>query len=235
MEKIYAIILAGGLGVRSESKMPKQLMNFNGKSLLEYTISVFNDNSLIDEIIVVMNKEYMHTLYDLQKSYSKVTKTIPGGNTRRRSTNKALKIIEEEDALVLIHDAVRPFVSHSTINRCVQALNHYEAVYPVVDSADTLVEVEANNLIKRIPSRKNMKRGQTPQGFSLSMIKEAHRLAELDIDVENEVTNDCGLINRYQLTDIKVIEGNRENIKITFPEDVLYLKHLNKINEQNLS
>lgn len=234
MVKVFAIILAGGIGSRSKSSTPKQLLNINGSSLLELTIKKFDSNINIHEIIVVVNKEFStwNLVESLKDKYHKVNSIVIGGNSRRESTFNGLKEISVDDSVVLIHDAVRPFVSHRTINNCVKSLVDYDAVYPAVSSADTIIEIDEEGLVKNIPLRKNMLRGQTPQGFKTSLIKKAHYYSLEDEKVDKEVTNDCGLITRYNLGKIKVVEGNRENIKITFPEDILLVERLYK-NELN--
>src|SRR5690606_1132923 len=135
-----------------------------------------------------------------------------------------IKTITDDDAKILIHDGVRPLVSNDTINRCIEALDKYKAVYPAVATADTIVKVDDDFLIDDIPIRSYMKIGQTQQGFKLNIIKKVHFLAKNDKTVDIEVTNDCGLVKRYNLCDIKVVDGNRENVKLTYPEDIFVIK-----------
>lgn len=230
MSKVYAIILGGGIGTRLKSNIPKQFLQIGQKTVLEHTIEKFNENRNIDSIILVINSEYREISLEnkILNEYKKVTHIVNGGKTRRESTYSGLKLIKESDAKVLIHDGVRPFVSHKTINRCIIELEKYSAVYPAVPSSDTLVQVNDELFVENIPIRKYMMRGQTPQGFRIEAIKKAHLLAQDDPKVDEEVTNDCGLIQRYNLCDIKVTDGNRENIKITYPEDLILIKKLFK-------
>lgn len=228
MGNVYAIILAGGSGIRFGSKIPKQFIEVNGKCILEYTVEKFNNNKNIDNIILVVNPAYRNELQrnGLLHKYEKIIAVVDGGKTRRESSYLGLQFIDNSCGKVLIHDAVRPFVSHDTIDRCVYALEKYEVVYPAVSSADTLIQVNDDFLIQEIPRRKYMMRGQTPQGFKIEIIKKAHYLAKNDETVDQEVTNDCGLVYRYNLADIKVIQGNRENVKITYPQDFVLMKKL---------
>jgi len=228
LKKVYAVILGGGKGNRLKSNIPKQFLEIGEKTVLEHTIEKFNENNYIDNIILVMNANYKGI--ELEKKiinkYEKVIHIVCGGRTRRESTYNGLKIIEDNDSIVLIHDAVRPFVSHKTINRCIKALENYSAVYPAVPSADTLIQTNDSLFVENIPIRKYMMRGQTPQGFRIETIKRAHLLAQEDLKVDEEVTNDCGLVKRYELCKIKIVEGNRENIKITYPEDLVLIRQL---------
>lgn len=222
--KIYAIILAGGKGKRSKSKIPKQYLKFSGKTVLEHTLEKFNNNTQVDEIIIVLNKNDITKEFEtsLKTNYLKIKDIVHiVGGPRRLGVYKGLERIKESNSKVLVHDAVRPFVSQETIDNCIDALKEYDAVYPAVASADTIIEVdETGDYVKDIPIRKYMLRGQTPQCFAVGVLKRAHLLAQNDPKVDEEVTNDCGLISRYQLCPIKVVPGNRENVKITYPEDI---------------
>ena len=228
MKKVYAIILGGGKGNRLKSSIPKQFIEIGGKTVLEHTIEKFNENKYIDNIILVMNKDYNEVELEkkIMNKYGKIIGIVGGGKTRRESTYNGLKTIGYEDSIVLIHDAVRPFVSHKTINRCIEALEEYSAVYPAVPSADTLIQTKDSLFVDSIPIRKYMMRGQTPQGFKTDIIKKAHLLAQDDSKVDEKVTNDCGLVQRYDLCKIRVVDGNRENIKITYPEDYVLIQKL---------
>lgn len=226
--KVYAVILGGGIGSRLKSNTPKQFLKIGDRTVLEHTIEKFNENRYIDDIILVINSK--HRKIELENKilnkYKKVISIVDGGKTRRESTYNGLKLIKDDNSLVLIHDGVRPFVSHRTINGCIEELEEYGAVYPAVPSADTLIKTNDALIIEDIPIRKYMMRGQTPQCFRTEIIKEAHLLAQDDAGVDDEVTNDCGLVQRYKLCKIKVAEGNRENIKITYPEDLILIQKL---------
>lgn len=173
MKKVYAVILGGGIGSRSKSNIPKQFLTIGNKTVLEITIEKFNDNKYIDEIILVVSPDHVKRLIQnrVLDKYKKLSQITQGGKTRRESANNGLKLIEDDNSKVLIHDAVRPFVSHRTINRCIDSLETHKAVYPAVDSADTLVHVNNEMFIENIPMRKYMMRGQTPQGFWTDIIK----------------------------------------------------------------
>jgi ribitol-5-phosphate 2-dehydrogenase (NADP+) / D-ribitol-5-phosphate cytidylyltransferase len=223
-DRTYAIILASGKGERiNKYNIPKQFLEIKGKSIIEYTIERFEECKLVDNIIIVIHPKYidfMHEVISL-RNYNKIYKIITGGITRRESSFKGVNIIKESDSKVLIHDAVRPFITKQLIERCIIALDNYKAVYPAVPSEDTIIE-KNNSLVKSIPIRLNMLRGQTPQGFKSHIIKKAHECALYDPNVDLEVTNDCGLVARYHLSDILIIEGERYNFKITYDEDYFF-------------
>ena len=217
MLKNYGIILASGTGSRYRSDIPKQFVKIAGKTVLEHTLDVFENNKKIDSIILVITPEYRHMTEEilLKNNYKKVSKLLNGGETRKESSYIGISSIEDEEANVLIHDCARPFLSQRIINDCVEALTKYDAIDVAIPTADTIIKVE-DNIIDSIPERKYLKRGQTPQCFRLSLIKKAHELSKNDTNF----TDDCGLVAKYNLTDVYVVEGEEENIKVTYPSDI---------------
>ena len=218
--KYYALILASGTGSRTGLNIPKQFYKINNKTILEYSINAFESHNSINEIIVVSNPDFIDLTKKIisENHYSKVTKIVSGGLTRQESSAIGINEIDEVDSKVLIHDAVRPFVSQEIIDRCINALNNYNAVNVAIESSDTIIEIDTNNIIKKVPERKTLRRCQTPQCFSTELIRKAHKLAENDKN--NIATDDCGLILRYNLSDIFVVKGSENNIKITYPSDL---------------
>lgn len=129
--------------------------------------------------------------------------------------------VEDDEANVLIHDCARPFVTERILKECVEALKKYNAVDVAIPSADTIIKVK-DGVIESIPERKSLMRGQTPQCFKLSLIKKAHELSKND----QNFTDDCGLIVKYGLGEVFVVEGDMENIKITYPSDIFMADRL---------
>ena len=225
MEKLktYAIILASGSGNRFGSELPKQFCKIENKTLLEWSVEAFNNSDCIDKIILVINEEYKQKASEiLSNKYKKLSKIIIGGKTRKDSSFNGVSSIDETQANVLIHDCARPFVSQRLISECVNALNSYLAIGIGINSSDTIVEIE-NNTIKNIPQRNKLRKIQTPQAFKLSIIKKAHELAKED----NDFTDDCGLVVKYNLAEVFMIEGEEGNIKITYPNDIKIAQILN--------
>ena len=218
--KNYAIILAGGNGIRSGLEIPKQFVKIAGKSVIEHTLYVFQNNNWIDEIIIVTHPEYIAFVEDLvsRNNFTKVVNIAESGSSRQDSSFNGLMAIQDEDAKVLIHDAVRPFITDNIINKCITALDKYKAVDVAIPSADTIIKVNNENIIENIPKRKFLRRGQTPQAFDLRTIKKAHILAKQHGN--SSVTDDCGLILEFKLADVYVVDGDDSNIKITYPIDI---------------
>ncbi|MBM7830045.1 2-C-methyl-D-erythritol 4-phosphate cytidylyltransferase [Agromyces cerinus] len=220
--RTYAVVLAGGIGVRVGLGMPKQLIRIAGKAIVEHTLEALEASPLIDEVLVMMNAGSIHELEQLTSDprFTKLTAVLPGGETRNDTTRLALAALPtDSDPKVLFHDAVRPFVDDRIIEDCVNALDEFDAVDTAIPSADTIIEVDDDSIITGIPNRARLRRGQTPQAFRLSVIRRAYELAGADPDFA--ATDDCGVIFTY-LPDvpIKVIAGTAENMKITEPLDI---------------
>ncbi|SOB58887.1 Bifunctional ribulose 5-phosphate reductase/CDP-ribitol pyrophosphorylase Bcs1 [Pseudodesulfovibrio profundus] len=220
--KRYCILLAAGSGNRMKFPTPKQFLKLAGRTIIEHTLDMVDGHPEVDEIFIVMDKDYRSFMEEilLRNSYTKVTKVLNGGASRRESSASGIFAVEEDDALVLLHDAVRPFLSHRIVSDCYKALEQHASVDVAIPAVDTIIKVDEQDCIQSIPDRSALRRGQTPQGFRADVLKRAHHLAMEDPEVK--VTDDCGLILRYGLGDVHVVQGEERNIKITYPED-LYL------------
>ena len=223
--KNIAIILASGNGERFGEKIPKQFYEYKGRTLLEYSIDAFEQNKNIDEIILVTNPKFRDLAEEIlsKNSYKKIKKLLNGGITRVDSSR--IGVFEAfENSNVLIHDAVRAFVTQDIINRNIEALNTYQAVGTAIETVDTIIQVDENNFITNIPARSSLKRVQTPQSFRADLIKKAHKMA-LEENNQN-FTDDCGLILKYNLAPIHIVEGDEINLKITQKSDLEILEKL---------
>ena len=226
--KNIAIILAGGVGSRLNAGIPKQFLKVAGLTVIEHTILAFQRNLLIDEIAIVANEAYHHKIeeYVIKNAFTKVKKVLSSGNERYFSSLSAINAYDSEGECNLIfHDAVRPLISSQIIDDVVGALEKYEAVDVAIPSADTIIEVDENNVITKIPQRKSLRRGQTPQGFRLSTIKEAYQKALADPNFIT--TDDCGVVLKYlPEKKIVVVEGEDCNMKLTYKEDFYLIEKL---------
>jgi len=227
--KNIAVILSGGVGARFGLSQPKQFAKLAGKAIIEYTIECFENSRDIDEIIVVSQSDYSDLIWDFSKKngWKKLIKVVQGGHERFYSSYSALQSLAGYDGQcnILFHDAVRPLVNESIIQKCLHALNGFEAVDVVIPSADTLVEVHDDGCIANIPNRAIMRRGQTPQAFKLATIRQAYDKA-MALGKVN-FTCDCSVL-RSMLPEIRVItvDGHEHNIKITHPVDLFLAEKL---------
>jgi 2-C-methyl-D-erythritol 4-phosphate cytidylyltransferase len=220
MMKNLAIILAGGSGSRLKNELPKQFLKLAGKCIIEHTIEKFENHFGIDSIYIITNPLYYDKTMELIKknSYKKIKKILKGGKTRQESSYIGISAVSDDFENILIHDAVRPFISSDIIDNIIEKLNKYDAIDVAVPSPDTIIRIDENSIIKDIPERKYLRRGQTPQAFKLKLIKKAHELALKE--GFSSATDDCSLILKYKLSDIYVVNGSDFNIKITYPIDI---------------
>jgi len=234
--KNVAVILAGGRGIRLGYDKPKQFLKIAGKLVLEHTLEVFQKHELIDEIVIVCNKDYIYLVEELvsKNQFYKVKKILKGGDSRNESSLCAIKAYEKEKNINLIfHDAVRPLVSKKIITNCIKALQKYNAIDVAIPVTDTIIKV-SNNFIESIPPRNELMRGQTPQAFKLTVIKEAYDLALKDPSFN--ATDDCGVVKKYLPKEkIFVIKGEEKNIKLTYEEDLFLLDKLFQLKSIELS
>jgi ribitol-5-phosphate 2-dehydrogenase (NADP+) / D-ribitol-5-phosphate cytidylyltransferase len=224
--RTVGVILAGGVGSRLGSTVPKQLVEVAGRPVIEHTIAAFEASPDIDEIVVVMAPGHLDAVAAIVAAagFRKVAAVVPGGVLRSDSTRLALEWLGDADADVLLHDGARPLVSERILHDCVLALGRHEAVAVVVTTADTVVAVDGD-VITEVPDRRGLRRCQTPQGFRLSTIRRAYELAAQDPAFV--ATDDAGAVARY-LPDvpIHVVEGAEDNIKVTTPLDLMIVDAL---------
>ena len=230
-----AVILAGGIGARVGGNTPKQLLPLqDGKSVLEHAVDAFEQSPHIQEICIVMHPDYiMHAEQMLlANAWQKVSHIIPGGKERWESSVQAIKLLGDEakgeQANLLLHDAARPFVSQDIIARVCEALEEHEAVTVAIPSTDTVYEM-VDGKVARIPNRATIMRAQTPQAFRLELIAEAYAKA-LGADICDvpacsachlPATDDCGIVHEHMpQVPIYIVEGEEQNKKITFKEDI---------------
>ena len=216
-----AVVLAGGTGTRVGPGLPKQLIRVADKTIIEHTLDALQSCDVIDELYVVMSVTHIDTLSELLGSrYSKLQRILAGGATRSDSTRAALAALGERECKVLLHDAVRPFVDDRILCDCVRALDHDDAVNVVIESSDTIVEISPDGAVVATPDRSRLRRVQTPQGFLLSTVREAYRVAaEANF---SGATDDCSVVLRFMPdTRIATVNGSEENIKITRPLDLI--------------
>lgn len=224
--KNIAVILAGGVGQRLGSELPKQFIKIAGKMVIEHTLDVFQKNIQIDEIAVVAHPSYLSLIEEIctKNSYTKIKKILSGGEERYQSSLAAINAYNEEVNLIF-HDAVRPLVNDRIIFDCVKALNWYKAVDVAIKATDTIIKVDSKMLISCMPPRESLCNGQTPQAFKRSVIDQAYSIALKDPNFKT--TDDCGVVHKYLPDEpIFVVDGELFNMKLTFQEDVFLIDKL---------
>lgn len=220
---INAIILAGGKGKRMNAKVSKQYMSLNEKPILYYTLKRFIESKVIDKVILVLSKDEIEYCKKevLYKYNLDIDIIVEGGGERQDSVFNALKYVNNDD-IVLIHDAARPFVSDKIINKGIEYANFYGAAAPGVTPKDTIKIKNNNNFSISTPNRDSLVSIQTPQVFKGRIIKECHE----KIKKENiAVTDDTMVVERYD-NKVYLYDGEYTNIKITTPEDLILAEKL---------
>ena len=216
MMKAYAVIVAGGKGLRMGGDVPKQFLPIGGKPVLMHTIEAFR-RALDDvEIVLVLPAEQHDYWQKLCKDYKFHSPELiaKGGETRFHSVKNGLALLPNDiEAVVGVHDGVRPFVSKETIRRCFAAAAEGKAVVPVVAVVETVRQILPDGKSVTRP-RDEYRLVQTPQTFPLALLKEAYQQPFSD-----PFTDDASVVEALG-KDIVMIEGNRENIKITTPSDL---------------
>lgn len=225
--KNIAIILAGGSGSRFGADMPKQFLAVAGKMIIEHTLDAFERHPLIDAIAIVSRKDFVEEMKQMveRDGYKKVAAVLEGGKERYHSSLAAIDAFTDDDDRLLIHDCVRPLVSERIITDCIHALDSFEAVDVAVPTTDTIIELDEEGNICRIPQRRLLRNVQTPQCFRRGTIAKAFRLALADPAFFP--TDDCSIVHKYLPdTPIKVVEGDTTNIKITYKEDLEFVERV---------
>ena len=230
-ERVFcsAVIVAGGKGTRMESKINKVFMEICEKQTILRVLDVFQENSLINEIILVVNerdKDYCEQVVD-KNIYTKLKKVLSGGKRRQDSVSNGLKKVSEEAVVVLVHDGARPLVTHDIIQRSIEEAVKYEAVTTAVPVKDTIKISDADGFVCETPERNTLWAVQTPQVFKKELLLEAYNNAE---NLNIQATDDAMLVERLGHK-IKLVEGSYENIKITTPEDIAIAEAILKYRE----
>ena len=235
MKRNIAVILAGGVGSRLGLSTPKQFFKVAGRMVVEHTVDTFERNPHIDEIAIVSNPFYIAEFENLiiKNGWKKVKKLLKGGKERYHSSLSAIEAYGDRDVNLIFHDAVRPLVSQRIINDVVNALETYDAIDVALPSADTIIEVDGD-FIRQIPDRSRLKRGQTPQAFSIGTIRRAYECAQNDPDFK--ATDDCGVVKKYlPHVPIYVVAGEESNMKLTYKEDTYLLDKFFQLRKSELN
>ena len=215
----YVVIVAGGSGKRMGMDTPKQFLELSGRPVLMHTIERFREFNPTIEIITVLPENQLRFWNDLKNKYSfDIPHTmVKGGSKRFLSVKHGLEFVNSP-GLVAIHDGVRPLVRLETIRRCFEAAEKYGNAVPVISPADSLrmEKGEKNSPINRM----EVKQIQTPQVFDIAKIKKAYLQ-----DFDPSFTDDATVLEKTG-EKIHLVEGNRENIKITNPEDLFIAQTL---------
>ena len=211
----YIIIVAGGKGLRMGSDIPKQFLSIGGKPVLMRTLERFRTYSADLQIILVLPEAQQDYWKELCKEYNFQVEYLlaNGGQTRFHSVQNGLALIPDDaEGVVGVHDGVRPFPSIEVIRNCYETAREKKAVIPVIPVVETVRHLEGETSTT-VP-RDQYRLVQTPQTFDIQLLKAANRQPYND-----GFTDDASVVESYGHA-ITLVEGNRENIKITTPYDL---------------
>jgi len=227
--KATAILTAAGSGSRfyrtasSNKQLPKQFLKLKGKPVILYSLLAFQKSALVQEILVSADSVYFDLIHRIafKNKITKLTMLVEGGKSRFESVRNAFRQIQgKPNNLVLIHDAARPNINVKTIGKLVNSAVKYDEVIPGVRISET-VKRERKGVITETIDRSNLWTVQTPQVFRYKVLKKAYGKAGR----KNNFTDEAALVENAGFK-VRIIEGSRDNIKITAPEDLKLLKKL---------
>jgi 2-C-methyl-D-erythritol 4-phosphate cytidylyltransferase len=224
MSKIAAILPAAGLGTRMGAETPKQFLELDGAPILIHSLRKIASCELVTEIIVATRADEVKRLEDRLRSenFRQQLRVVKGGDTRQESVAAALKHVADGTEIVLVHDAVRPFVTREQIARVIEEARSCGAAILGIPAMDTVKEVKRASLPEDVAlitmtiPRERVVLAQTPQVFSTAILKEAFASAEAD---GVNASDEAGLVERLG-KEVHVVLGSEKNIKITKPADL---------------
>ncbi len=215
-----AIVLAAGSGKRMGTKVQKQYLELEGKPILYYSLYVFENSPIIDEIILVTGEEQISYCQEEivgRYGFAKVKHIVAGGKERYHSVWNGLQATSGE-GYVFIHDGARPFVTDEIIERAYNEVVECRACVVGVPVKDTIKIADDDGYIAQTPDRNYVWQIQTPQVFEAELVKTAY--AKLMEQPDVNVTDDAQVVEAMMYEEVKLVQGSYENIKITTPEDL---------------
>jgi 2-C-methyl-D-erythritol 4-phosphate cytidylyltransferase len=214
---VSAVIVAAGKGIRMNDTVLKQYMPLAGRPVLSHTLAVFDGCNLISKIfLVVPPKDFDYCRNNIFPMLKKKINLVAGGKERQDSVYNGLIAVGENNGIVIIHDGVRPLVNKEMIESCVREAIKHGACIIGVPVQETLKRISRSGDIEKTIERNNIWLAQTPQAFQYEILRKAHENARLK---GHAGTDDAFLVEQMG-TPVKIIKGNKNNIKITTREDL---------------
>ena len=226
--KVIAVIFAGGTGVRMGAELPKQFIEVEGKPIMIHTLDLFENSPLVDEIYIACKEDYLALLKKLiiQFGISKVCGIVPGGTSALDSQYKGLSEAAKnnpENAIVLIHDGVRPCINNELIAKVVKMAVDKGAVATCTPMFETPVVSKGGEIVEETPLRADCYTAQAPQAFRLGELLKAHEEVRAENPEYKGLVDSCSLMRSIG-KDVAILKGPRSNIKVTTPEDLYIFK-----------
>ncbi|KNZ43233.1 2-C-methyl-D-erythritol 4-phosphate cytidylyltransferase [Acetobacterium bakii] len=233
MERLFTsvIIPAAGQGRRMNASINKQYLTLSGKPILAHTLDVFERCPLINEIILVVNKEEFRICQQqvLKLYHYKKVHLVEGGDTRQESVYQGLKAVNPRADIVMTHDGARPIIQESVIIESIYETMKHQATVVGVPAKNTIKVINVDGFVEHTPDRDYLVEIQTPQTFAFKLLREAHESARKE---GIEGTDDAFLVERLGHP-VKIVTGHYTNIKITTPEDLIIAESIIKRFDKN--
>lgn len=228
-DKVSVIIAAAGSGERVGKDINKLFVNINGIPVLARTISNFLNYGFNGQVIVVLKQDDIEEFKEqIQKPFGFDNIIIvEGGKDRPESVLNGLNRLDDDTDYVLIQDGARPFTSESVIKDCLNKTKEFGAAVAAYPAINTIKVADENEMIIETPKRADLYEAQTPQGFSYPLIMEANEARE---EKPFEVTDDSMILENTGYK-VALSKGDKANLKITTPEDIIYARALSKVLE----
>lgn len=217
--RVVALIPAAGRGLRMGGPVPKQFLALGGFPLVVHSLRAFQSAAVIDAVVLAVPEadiDYCRSDIVRAHGFTKVVEVVAGGKERQDSVRLALNRVDLDTEIVVVHDAVRPFLTVGMIDDVVAAARAGGAAIVALPVRDTVKQVGRDRVIERTVDRTPLWLAQTPQAFRREWLAEAHRKAQLE---GVQATDDAYLIEWFGRP-VSVVEGHGENIKVTRPEDL---------------
>ena len=235
-----AIIFAGGKGERMGANIPKQFLEINGKPILVHTAEKFEYHKEIDKIYIATIKEYIPYVNKLVQVYNltKVCGVVEGGETALDSAYKALIYASKENesnAIVLLHDGVRPFVSAKVIHDNIESVKKYGNAITCFPAYETVITSKDGNIVENVTNRGQTYTAKAPQSFIIKDIIQAHIKTRNSQGGFGNNTDACSIMREQGEVIHMVIEEERTNIKITTPADFYMAKAFVEMEENQMN
>lgn len=230
---VYAAVLAGGSGMRMGGSMPKQFLSVGDIPIIIRSIQAFIDSGSVDRIFVAVSEDYYdHTSELIEKYIGNENITVVTGGKNRNGTLlnvlREIKNISEAD-VILTHDAVRPFIDKRIIDENIKAALEYGACNTVVPAVDTILRSSDGKFIESVPVRSEIFHAQTPQSFNA--VKLLSLYEKLNDDEMEKFTDSCSVFLAAGER-VFLVTGDRNNIKLTYPEDMERAENIIKCKEE---
>ena len=225
--RVIALIPAGGKGKRGGTETPKQYLRFHGKELIVYTLQIFQNNNLVDEIIVSAGPAYFSILEEIKRKFqlTKVARIVEGGEERQDSVYNALKAIKVSDNdLVVVHDAARPLLPENILTKAIKTAKEKGNALVCLKAGDTLLK--GDKIVKEYIDRSEIYYVQTPQIFNYRDLMNAMKKAY----EKNFIGTDESMLIRELGIDINIVEGSMLNFKVTTATDIEMFEKLSSKN-----